>query len=145
MSWNRNTVMRVRTHVRGVSGDYQTYFVRIYKGGSQNSYKNWPVKPTTLVRCLETLTMTRLLCHSQCPPPIYIDLCINYFHYFVCYLTLLICNSLKSTHQYRVFVFPVWLSICQSNILLTIIIQSSSFPKFPDIQNFFLYNNFYIQ
>ena len=23
---------------------------------------------------------TRLLCHSQCPPPIYIDLCINYFH-----------------------------------------------------------------
>ena len=21
---------------------------------------------------------TRLLCHSQCPPPIYIDLCMNY-------------------------------------------------------------------
>jgi hypothetical protein len=26
---------------------------------------------------------TRLLCQSQCPPPIYIDLCINYFHWFL--------------------------------------------------------------
>jgi hypothetical protein len=34
------------------------------------------------VKALKT-QITRLLCHSQCTPLIYIDLCINYFHYFL--------------------------------------------------------------
>jgi len=27
-----------------------------------------------------TVKSNKIAMHSQCPPPIYIDLCINYFH-----------------------------------------------------------------